>query len=148
MPGSVSPMSDAYLERPAQTRRTYKVCSDGPVDIYYIPNSGVRQDSRYAFQIFSCWKPLLCSTAKCFTKVICQSDVPVFVPETADVFVDGKDVSIYAPISALVHLPENDDERIQTRPTPDITVPKKVGARKSSDGRRVIGSSNFITTLK
>uniref|UniRef100_A0A0K0CVI9 DUF4773 domain-containing protein n=1 Tax=Angiostrongylus cantonensis TaxID=6313 RepID=A0A0K0CVI9_ANGCA len=38
--------------------------------------------------IQNCWEPLLCSTAKCFTRVICQSDVPVFIPKTAQILVD------------------------------------------------------------
>lgn len=53
-----------------------------------------KRRSSLKFQIFTCWEPLLCSTAKCFTRVVCQSDVPVFVSNFADVCVD---VSILAP---------------------------------------------------
>ncbi|EYC41251.1 hypothetical protein Y032_0575g190 [Ancylostoma ceylanicum] len=66
------------------------VCSHGPVEIYYIPDKELHPDNKFAFQIQSCWEPLMCSTATCYTRVICQSDVPVFIPATAHVWVEVK----------------------------------------------------------
>ncbi|EYC41252.1 hypothetical protein Y032_0575g190 [Ancylostoma ceylanicum] len=83
-------MTENYLDRPMQTHRTYKVCSHGPVEIYYIPDKELHPDNKFAFQIQSCWEPLMCSTATCYTRVICQSDVPVFIPATAHVWVEVK----------------------------------------------------------
>ncbi|WKY11672.1 hypothetical protein Q1695_003331 [Nippostrongylus brasiliensis] len=110
-------MNEDVLECPLQTRRSYKVSSGGPVDIYYIPHDEYHPNKKFAFQIFTCWEPLLCSTAKCYTRVVCQSDVPVFVPQTADIFADGTDVTIYAPLTTKVRIDsEDDDTRIQIRP--------------------------------
>uniref|UniRef100_A0A7I4YSF3 DUF2118 domain-containing protein n=1 Tax=Haemonchus contortus TaxID=6289 RepID=A0A7I4YSF3_HAECO len=129
-------MSHAELERPLQTHRTYKVCSCGPVDIYYIPHDEEHDGNKFAFQIFYCWKPLLCATAKCFTRVICQSDVPIFVPETTSILVEGKDVSIYAPLSARVRLSDDEDEKIQIRPRSTLVPEKGIVVIYAADMRK------------
>ncbi|XGW02973.1 hypothetical protein V3C99_014741 [Haemonchus contortus] len=129
-------MSHPELERPLQTHRTYKVCSGGPVDIYYIPHDEEHDGNKFAFQIFYCWKPLLCATAKCFTRVICQSDVPIFVPETTSILVEGKDVSIYAPLSARVRLADDEDEKIQIRPRSTLVPEKGVVVIYAADMRK------------
>ncbi|WKY11671.1 hypothetical protein Q1695_003331 [Nippostrongylus brasiliensis] len=91
-------MNEDVLECPLQTRRSYKVSSGGPVDIYYIPHDEYHPNKKFAFQIFTCWEPLLCSTAKCYTRV-------------------GTDVTIYAPLTTKVRIDsEDDDTRIQIRP--------------------------------
>ncbi|KAK6755829.1 hypothetical protein RB195_014299 [Necator americanus] len=138
-------MTENYLDRPIQTHDTYKVCSHGPVEIYYIPNKEAHPENKFAFQhassrnfytaeisvillncldqsVQSCWEPLMCSTATCYTRVICQSDVPVFIPTTANVWVEGKNVNLYIPLSSRVILEQDENEsKVRTKPrSPDI----------------------------
>ncbi|KHJ90344.1 hypothetical protein OESDEN_09814 [Oesophagostomum dentatum] len=64
----------------------------------------------------------MCSTATCYTRVICQSDVPVFIPSTAHVLVEGKNVSIYTPSSShVVFKPDDSESRIRRKPrSPEV----------------------------
>ena len=66
----------------------YEVCSAGPVAIYYteerekvdVDRSSEREPgTSLAFQIYHGWKPLLLSTAYCFSRIICQSLAPVII---------------------------------------------------------------------
>ena len=64
--------------------------------IYFTANGEHKEPiTPFAFQIQHGWQPLFLSTAHCFARIICQSEVPVVVSNSIDVIIQGIDIQVY-----------------------------------------------------
>ncbi|PAV56496.1 hypothetical protein WR25_00207 [Diploscapter pachys] len=66
------------------------------------PSDSKSVKPRFAFQIAYGWEPLLCMSYQGYTRLVAQSSVPLYVSSTANLIIDGRNITIYAPRSVKV----------------------------------------------
>ncbi|CAD6188288.1 unnamed protein product [Caenorhabditis auriculariae] len=79
------------------TRCSSQVCMSGPIFVRHVhpKTAKMESDKKFAVQVVYGWKPLLLSTARCFTRVVVQSQIPVFVmSHISTVLISGENVAL------------------------------------------------------
>ncbi|PAV86107.1 hypothetical protein WR25_24431 [Diploscapter pachys] len=93
---------------------------------------------RFAFQIAYGWEPLLCMSYQGYTRLIAQSNVPLCVSSTANLIIDGQNITIYAPRSVKVKGCYSVSAKLRSMPEKGLCVVYAMNMRRFGESIEVV----------